>query len=258
MAISATHYVIIRTMFEHGVLPRNGALLELGEANWYDADSWPTLAEDIKRYVEDRLRRDALLARLAQIVEKRERQFRFEIAKVYYELFFAPTVLQAIDFHGTNVAKKLDLNEPVVLDRRFDVVINNGTAEHIFNVAQVFKTVHEYTLPGGMMIHESPFTGWVDHGFYSLQPTLFFDLAEFNGYRIACMVIQDLSNQTITQVVSRDDLYELTRTKKLPENSMLLTAFKKDDEDRPFATPAQGFYRGALSPKGMAAWEQLR
>jgi hypothetical protein len=33
MAISATHYFLIRSMFEHGLLRPGGALLEIGEAN---------------------------------------------------------------------------------------------------------------------------------------------------------------------------------------------------------------------------------
>src|SRR5207253_2432277 len=96
--------------------------------------------------------------------------YSFDLVKIFYEIYFDPTETQAIDFDGTSQAHRLDLNRPIVLNRRFEVVINHGTSEHIFNIAQVFETMHDLTVPGGLMIHESPFTGWIDHGFYNLHP----------------------------------------------------------------------------------------
>jgi hypothetical protein len=258
MAISKSHHTIVRNLFENGVLPQNGALLELGEANWYDPNSAHLLADEIRKFVPDPARRDELLARLAQLVETREENvYLYHVAKIFYEVFFSPSEVQAIDFHGTPIAQKLDLNDPVTLDRRFDVTINHGTAEHIFNIAQVFRTIHEYTVPGGLMIHESPFTGWVEHGFYTLQPTLFQDVAEYNRYSIVCMVIEDL-HDFLLPIHTREDVYEFVKEGKLPENSVLFTAMKKDTVDRPFSIPTQAAYRSALSPKGVDAWRELR
>jgi hypothetical protein len=141
-----------------------------------------------------------------------------------------------------------------VLNRRFGVVFNHGTAEHIVNIGQVFATTHQYTVPGGMMIHESPFTGWVDHGFYNLQPTFFFDLAECNQYALVGMFIEDLGVKSIRQIRHRDKVHELAKSKQLPENSMLLTILTKGPQDAPFKIPMQGFYRKSLSDKGTAAW----
>ena len=119
-------------------------------------------------------------------------------------------------------------------------------------------TMHEYTVPGGMMIHESPFTGWIEHGFYNLQPTLFFDLCEFNRYGMYGMFVQDLTTRTVLQIQTREDVYELAKEKKLPENSMLLTILKKHEEDRPFQIPIQGYYRKSLASAGNEAWRNLR
>ncbi len=258
MAISAQYLQIVRALFEHGMLPQNGALLEVGEANWYDTSNVDLLVSDVKTLVDVPARRDALLARLETILENRDIAHMFEAAKVFYELYFAPSDLQAIDLNGTKIAKPLDLNKAVTLDRRFDVVFNHGTAEHIFNIGQVFRTVHEYTLPGGLMIHESPFTGWIEHGFYSLQPTLFFDLAAYNRYQVICMIIEDLQNGTILPIHTRDEIHQYAKDKKLPENSMMLTVLRKDAADSEFVIPMQGVYRGALSTEGQDAWYDLR
>ena len=257
MALSATHHFLMRDFFRKGLLPRHGALLEIGEANWYGNVDPHVLAADIQEFISDPTRRAALAQRLDQLLAEKSETYLFDLVKIFYEIFFEPTEVQAVDFEGTPCAQPLDLNLPLVLSRRFEVVINHGTAEHIFNIGQVFKTIHDFTVPGGLMIHESPFTGWVDHGFYNLQPTLFFDLAASNHYALA-VFIEDLAAKTITQLQTRDQVYELTRSKQLPENAMLFTILKKDLDDRPFAIPIQGYYGKTLSARGMAAWTELR
>jgi len=257
MAISSTHYFLIRNLFEHGLLPQNGALLQIGEANWYDLDP-SSMADDIRRLVGDACRRDALLERLAQAIADKRPYYLFEIARVFYELFFSPAEMQAVDFNGTPTAHRLDLNAPLALSRRFDVVINHGTAEHIFNIAQVFKTMHDYTVPGGVMLHEGPFTGWIDHGFYNLQPTLFFDLAESNRYRLLGLFIEDLTARTVQQIHAREDVYELAKAKQIPDNSVLFAVLLKDAQESPFRIPIQGYYGRSLTDSGMAAWQELR
>jgi hypothetical protein len=258
MAITAVHYFIVRDMFERGLLPQHGAILEIGEANMYGDIHPDAIRQDLKKYVSNPARRDALLLRLDQILREQTKHMAFDVAKLFYEMFFSPTEMQAVDFSGTATAHKFDLNRPIQLDRKFDVCINHGTAEHIFNIGQVFWTMHDYTLPGGMMIHEDPFTGWIEHGFYNLQPTLFFDLAEFNDYYLLGMFIQDFAGKSVTPVRKREEVYELAASKMIPENTQLFVVFRKPPEERPFRVPIQGYYRRALPPSGVEAWKTLR
>jgi hypothetical protein len=113
-------------------------------------------------------------------------------------------------------------------------------------------------VPGGMMIHESPFTGWIDHGFYNVQPTLFYDLAEANQYRLLVMCIEDLAAFKIVQLETREMVHELVKEKKLPGNALLFTVLLKSQQDRPFQVPLQGYYGKTLSESGMTAWRELR
>jgi hypothetical protein len=257
MAMSASHYWILRDMFEQGAFRPGGALLELGEANWYGNLHAGELIKDIRKLVSDPVRQELLVTRMERLVDSQDVMTPFAIVKVVYEMFFAPANMQTIDFGGTPTAQRLDLNAPVQLDRRFDLVINHGTAEHIFNVAQVFRTAHDYTVPGGYMIHESPFTGWVDHGFYNVQPTLFFDLAEVNQYYLVAMLIEEITSGTIVQVESRDAVHELRAAGRIAENTMLFTVLRKRF-DRSFQPPIQGYYRNALSAESETAWREAR
>jgi hypothetical protein len=259
MAITAVYYNLVRGLFEQGLLPQRGAILEIGEANMYGDVTIQNVDDDICKYVADPARRDQLLGRSAALASNRQNEWvLFDQAKLFYEVFFAPAQVQAIDFNGSPIAQKLDLNHPVKLDRKFDVTFNHGTAEHVFNIAQVFRTIHEYTLSGGLMIHEGPFTGWIEHGFYNLQPTLFFDLADVNHYELVAMYVEDSTARTAQPISGRSDVYDYARADKLPANSQLFVALRKALVDRPFEIPIQGYYRGILPPAGREAWMELR
>lgn len=258
MAISMVHYLLVRDYFRYGGIKPGGALLEIGEANWYGDVSKQSLVDDIHQFVTDPARRQTLLARLNEVEKLDHNAMSFEIPKIFYEIFYAPCEHQAIDFHGTEIAQKLDLNVPIRLSRKFDIIINHGTAEHVFNIGQVYRTIHEWTVPGGLMIHEGPFFGWVDHGFYTMQPTLFFDLADFNQYVIHGLFITEIASQMMLNVHSREEIYELAKNKKIPDNSQLFVVMRKSAHEQPFRVPVQGYYRGSLSDKGVAAWRDLR
>jgi len=78
----------------------------------------------------------------------------------------------------------LNLNVPEELHGRFDVVLDGGTMEHIFNVPAVLANIHAMLKVGGRAIHITPSSNMVDHGFYSFSPTLFRDYYSANGYQL--------------------------------------------------------------------------
>jgi hypothetical protein len=80
-----------------------------------------------------------------------------------------------------------DLNQDSVPSKHFglfDVVLNCGTSEHVIGQYNCFKVIHDATKVGGIMYHEVPFSGYLDHGYFNYQPQLFIDLAKINGYEI--------------------------------------------------------------------------
>jgi hypothetical protein len=80
----------------------------------------------------------------------------------------------------------LDLNFDGVPDDykgKYDLTTNHGTTEHIFNQYNAFKVMHDFTAPGGLMMHALPFTVHLEHGFFNYQPNLFDALARYNSYK---------------------------------------------------------------------------
>lgn len=236
MAISYTHFDILRTLHSRGVLPQGGAILEIGEANWYgDFD-----VEEVFKLAGDEC----------------DPEDTFAVADLIYKSLFAYNSIQAIDAGGPT-AVKADLNNHIAFDGEFDVTYNHGTAEHVFNIAQVFRTMHEACKVGGIMIHEGPFTGWVDHGFYCLQPTLFWDLATANGYKVEFAAVEHLASRTWEEIHSRESILEVRRRGQLSDNLMLYVVLRKQ-VDQPFSVPMQGVYAGTVSDGATRAWKELR
>ena len=258
MVVSLAHRSLVRSMRKHGVLPVGGAVLELGKGSWSAPVDSGELLDDVHRFVDDAKRRTELEERINNLAKKPASSIGFELVDIFYEIVMAPSEFQAIDFDGLAGALRHDLNHPVTLPRRFDIVINHGAAQRAFNIAQVFRTMHEYTAPGGLMIHESTFTGCLDSGFYKLQPTLFADIALSNQYEIRGMFIVDVATDRLIQVQGRDQMPVLTKTNQIPRNSMLFTVMRKASTGQPFQMPVQGVYSGQLSQHGRKAWRELR
>lgn len=72
----------------------------------------------------------------------------------------------------------------------FDTVINFGTTEHVLNQLNAFRVIHDATKPEGHMVHSLPCVGYVDHGFFTYTPRLFFDIAGCNDYELICFEYQ--------------------------------------------------------------------
>ncbi len=179
-----------------GMLPLCPRVLELGEANWYCDLPLPDGARD-----------------------------PFSAALRFYQRLFDYAEIVAVDLNGTSRALKHDLNEPLPdcppFDVPFDVVINTGTLEHLFDQRQGWQTAHDMTATGGIMVHSLPVAGWPDHGFYCYQPCLVADVEKANGYQPLAVYCEKDIGAT--------------------GNHQLHLAWRKV-KDGPFVVPRQGRY----------------
>ncbi len=249
MAISAPHYRCLTELHRRGLLPQGGALLEIGEAEWYGDTPVPDeIAGDVRANTD---------------WSAAPRWQAFVVVKALYRWLFATERVVSIDWHGTPAALRADLNYPIGFknDKQskllFSTVYNHGTLEHIFNPAQVFQTMHERCEVGGLLIHESPFTGWIDHGFFCIQPTLFYDVAAANKYDVVMLAVTQIEPIVCVHIKHREHLLRLALSKQLPANAMLFVALRKT-ADEPFKIPMQGVYAGTAGKKACAAWHALR
>ena len=96
----------------------------------------------------------------------------------------------AIDVDESPGSIPLDLNvDSVPMDTRetFHLVTNFGTTEHVANQLNAFKVIHDLTAVGGIMIHNLPSQGMVNHGLVNYNPKFIWYLARSNNYKVIYM-----------------------------------------------------------------------
>jgi len=102
------------------------------------------------------------------------------------------TDLTNIEYNSVDVCpglrtELLDLNFDPLPDHlrgQYDVVLNFGTTEHIFNQWNCFEVMHDALKPGGVAYHQLPASGYLDHGYYCYTPLFFREMAQANAYVI--------------------------------------------------------------------------
>lgn len=258
MALTAVDYQVFMALRRKGVLPARPSVLELGEAEWYGDVPAETLSDTIDQLTQDSELRAQLRAQLTAALRRDSSTWSWDLAKIFYRALLDYRRIVAIDFHGTPAALKLDLNYPVAIGEQFEMLVNSGTGEHVFNVFQFFKTCHEVTCPGGIMFHSMPFCGWVEHGFYNFNPTFYWDLAAANGYGVVAMIYTELDPARLVQLPDRERILDMARSSELGRNALLYAIFAKGDSESEFRIPFQAVYAGKLNPEMSEAWHELR
>jgi hypothetical protein len=97
---------------------------------------------------------------------------------------------KSVDIAGADI--RIDLNSGRVPWRyrgAFDLAINAGTTEHIANQGNAFAAIHALVRAGGLMYHQVPAFGNIDHGFFGYQPKFFHRLAKANDYEIVHLTV---------------------------------------------------------------------
>lgn len=95
--------------------------------------------------------------------------------------------LRFVDIYRSRGCEEItDLNEPCDLGKH-DLVIDFGTTEHCFNVAQALKNAAEAVRLGGVIFHSVPMV-MPNHGFWNYSPTALVDFYEQNGWMVELVV----------------------------------------------------------------------
>jgi SAM-dependent methyltransferase len=107
--------------------------------------------------------------------------------KCFFSAYGFTNVL-SLDFSNYESADIVfNLNEsetPINYMNSFDVIIDGGTIEHVFHIPNVMKNITNMLKVGGRIIHFSPSSNFVDHGFYMFSPTFFNDYYSSNKFEI--------------------------------------------------------------------------
>jgi SAM-dependent methyltransferase len=239
MAITAIEYGLLTYFRQSGALPERPHVLELGEANWYGDLNVQQLANDIQAIVTDNDTKEKLLADLGDAAQRLDGGGKREIAKIFYSVFLGQESLTTIDFYGSNEALAMDLNQPLPMGKQFDICLDFGLAEHVFNVYQFFKSVHEATKPGGIMIHGTSFTGWHDQGLFNFKPEFYWKLAAQNKYDLLGLVYAELYPLKLIDLCSRDEFLAMVEAGQIGNDALIYAVLRKSEAESDFLVPAR-------------------
>ena len=168
---------------------------------------------------------------------------------------------KSIDINGAYESFQFDLNKNISeiynFDKKYDLVINNGTGEHVFNQYSLFLNFHNLTKTDGIMLNILPFIDWINHGFYNFNPIFFADLAASNNYEIIKI---SLANRNGSELKLDGNDFSIlfeqikphrndSKFKKMIDiakekigKNILLVVISKKLSDNKFRVPLQGKY----------------
>lgn len=145
---------------------------------------------------------------------------KYSAEDLYYALGFKQ--YSTIDINGEYNALKYDLNydicEKYNFDRKFDVVTNFGTSEHVFNQFAVFNNIHKLCKIGGYMLHTLPTQGWGKHSFFKYDINFFEDLCSANNYELVYVKpflrIKPYLNNLEKKIIDLENLIDFIKKNK--------------------------------------------
>ncbi len=115
----------------------------------------------------------------------------FVHAKVFFEMLGLPDYCDIDKFVSDAPMHQHDMNMmiPQLFHDRFSLILDGGTIEHIFDIRQVMANILLALKVGGHVVHISSYS--VDHGFYGISPTFFYDFYKANGFSdFSCFAMQ--------------------------------------------------------------------
>jgi len=246
-----------------GVLSEKVRLMEFGEQNWFGDVGLDVIVESAKQFLSPEevpaiaKEVDHIANMFDASTDTGKSDLFFQLAAIYYRTLFKIERHDAVDLHGTPRALKYDLNNPLPITDTYNMVLNFGTGEHVFNQYSFFKNMHDVTEVGGLMLHSMPNQGCYDHGFYNYHPTFVFDLMHFNQYEVNAVVYGDMTKTPAELVIiDRVKYVEMAVNKQLSNYSALLVCCRKTS-DAAFVVPQQGYYGDHLPEQLRAAWNSL-
>lgn len=95
------------------------------------------------------------------------------------------TVVDASAYQGAETIHDMNHPVPEAWSNRFDVIIDGGTLEHIFNVPVALSSLARMLSVGGTLFISTPANNLMGHGFYQFSPELMFRVfSEENGFAL--------------------------------------------------------------------------
>jgi SAM-dependent methyltransferase len=112
------------------------------------------------------------------------------------------------DYEGAHVVHDMNRPIPDSLISSFDLVLDGGTLEHIFDFPTALRNATQMVRPNGRIIAITMANNFCGHGFYQFSPELFYRfLCPRNGYDVeSCIVWEDVPSSRFYRIPDPDSI----------------------------------------------------
>ena len=181
---------------------------------------------------------------------------------------FSSLSVDSVDFSDFEKATIIaDLNKPMEKKNLFDTIIDFGTSEHVFNIAQCLQNIANLCKKDGIILHSLPANNNCGHGFWQFSPELFFSLYNkengfsdteiflfnsINKYNIWKIKKQPMGNRL--ELSSDIPLFLLVKTKKIKE----ITSQNVNQSDYQFLWNKNVINEGKRKTKISKIWKKIK
>ena len=86
----------------------------------------------------------------------------------------------------------------------FDTVLDYGTSEHVFNVAQSLVNAWNLLREGGRYIFDLPVPGWASHGLYQFTPDFFHSVGRSAHFHLAQIMFHEKRGDRVFSIAEFD------------------------------------------------------
>jgi hypothetical protein len=155
------------------------------------------------------------------------------------------TILDASSYEGADTIHDMNTPVPEAWHSQYDVVIDGGSLEHIFNVPTAFANLANMLKVGGTIFVNTPANNLMGHGFYQFSPELMFRVfSPANGFAIENVLLYEADypsvelnkKRTVYKVVDPDEVRQRVGLLNKKPVMMMVEAAKIRDTPM-FATP---------------------
>lgn len=151
---------------------------------------------------------------------------------------------------GVSIVHDLNIPSPASLHNRYDLVSENGTIEHLFDIKTAMGNIAHMVKVGGHVCHGSPLDAF-NHGFYNLSINFFNDFYRANGFTdLEFFLIRYATNWHENQNVmvervewTHEEFYINPEIYQQPLNKFYVSCTaRKEKHVEPTVTPIQAAY----------------
>src|SRR5262249_2555813 len=129
------------------------------------------------------------------------------------------------------------LEFPKALKGSFDLVVNAGTTEHLANPTGGFAFAHFACRKGGIIAHDVPLSGYINHAITNPTPKFWFLLYLVNAYEIVSASTRQSPEVRSDRTYFGEELSFIKGIDSLQNTSWMISIALRKTSDGAFVPP---------------------